>query len=129
MDTAVQAYIHGIADEKRRADVLDLVKLLSGISPEPAKMWGSSIISFGLYHYVYESGRKGDAPKLGISNRKQAIVIYGLHIADSEHANAKLVTKLGTYTTGKGCLYIRKLQDIDRNTLHQMLTNCVGQHD
>jgi hypothetical protein len=123
MDTEVQAYIDSIEQPGRRQDVSRLTEMISGISSEAPKMWGSSIISFGLYQYTYESGREGEAPKLGISNRKQAIVIYGLHISDSSHANAKLLEKLGKFKTGKGCLYISALADVDLATLETMIRN------
>lgn len=123
MDKEVQAYIGSIRQPGRSKDVLRLTQMISSISSETPKMWGTSIISFGLYHYTYESGREGQAPKIGISNRKQAIVLYGLHIADSAHANAKLLEKLGKFKTGKGCLYISTLADVDIATLEAMIQN------
>lgn len=125
----VKSYIERIENQTRKTDIAKLVELLSEISHEEPKMWGSSIISFGFYKYKYDSGREGEAPKLGLSSRKQAIVIYGLHISDETHPNSKLVKGLGKYKTGKGCLYIQHLQDIDLMVLKQMVMNAQDQHD
>lgn len=123
MDKDVEKYVASILDPNRRNDIRVLIDLLAGTSNEQPKMWGTSIISFGLYQYKYESGREGEAPKIGISNRKQAITLYGLHISDSGHPNSTLLEKLGKYKTGKGCLYISKLTDIDIETLQNMIIN------
>jgi hypothetical protein len=121
MDTKVKEYIDAITDDTRRKDITLLIALIAKCSSETPKMWGSSIISFGTYHYVYDSGREGDAPKIGLSNRKQAITLYGLHISDSEHPNSKLVEQLGKYKTGKGCLYLSSLSTVDMAILEQMI--------
>jgi hypothetical protein len=121
MDADVAAYIQTIDDPVRKQDVAALVDMLSGSTGEAAKMWGTAIIAFGMYHYVYESGREGDAPKIGLSNRKQAIVLYGLHISDESHPNYALLSKLGTHKTGKGCLYITRLTNVDMTILEQMV--------
>ena len=123
MDEKVTTYIAAIKDQTRRKDTRKLVETISEIGPASPKMWGNSIISFGLYHYKYESGREGDAPIIGLSNRKQAIVLYGLHVGESGHLNNKIVMKLGKYKTGKGCLYISKVSDIDLNILKVMIQN------
>jgi hypothetical protein len=81
-------------------------------------MWGPSIIGFGSHHYIYESGREGDAPILGFSPRKAALVLYGALRAGD--ADARLA-KLGKHTTGKGCLYIKKLADVDEKALKDLL--------
>ena len=84
---------------------------------EKPKMWGPSIIGFGSYHYMYDSGREGDMPVVGFSPRKAATVIYGLGLGDSE----ALLAKLGRHTTGKGCLYIKRLAEVDQKVLEQLL--------
>ena len=86
-------------------------------------MWGSSIISFGLYHYKYDSGREGDAPRVGLSNRRHAIVVYGLSISSPDHPNTKLLLRLGTVKTGKDCLYISNLSDIDIVVFKKMVAS------
>lgn len=123
MDKVVTAYINAIESSQRKDDILILVDLLARSTGEEPKMWGTSIISFGMYHYVHNSGREGDAPRIGLSNRKQAIVLYGLHIADDSHPNHQLISQLGTHKTGKGCLYITKLEDIDTDVLERMVRN------
>lgn len=121
MDADVITYLQAIDNPVRTQDMITLVDMLSRVTGEDAKMWGTSIISFGMYHYKYDSGREGDAPKIGLSNRKQAIVIYGLHLADDDHENGKLLSELGKYKTGKGCLYISKLSDVNIPTLEHMI--------
>ena len=86
---------------------------------EKPKMWGPSIIGFGSYHYKYESGREGDMPLVGFSPRKAASArLYGLRGHSESEA---LLAKLGKHTTGKGCLYIKKLADVDRKVLEAAL--------
>lgn len=123
MNSAVQKYIGAVDDQTRKENIETLVTVLSQITGEPAAMWGTSIISFGMYHYKYASGREGDAPKIGLSSRKNAIVLYGLHIAEIDHPNSKLLEALGKHKTGKGCLYINRLSDIDIEVLKAMVQN------
>ncbi len=123
MDSSVAAFIDTISDPTRKQSVVTLIKLITAVSGEKPAMWGSSIVAFGLYHYKYESGREGDAPKIGLSNRKQAIVVYGLHISDKDHPNATLIVKLGEYKTGKECLYIADISQIDIGVFEEMLRN------
>jgi hypothetical protein len=84
---------------------------------EEPKMWGSSIIGFGSQHYVYDSGREGDMPVIAISPRKAASVLYGMTGFSGSDA---LLEKLGKHTTGKGCVYIKKLADVDQKVLKAM---------
>ena len=123
MDKDVEKYLELISDANRKNDMRILLELIVSISNKHPEMWGPSIISFGLYKYKYESGREGEAPKIGISNRKQAIVLYGLHISDNDHPNSKLLEKLGKYKTGKDCLYISELDDIDLEVLKEIIFN------
>jgi hypothetical protein len=92
--------------------------MMKNASKEEPKMWGSSIIGFGEYHYRYESGREGDTMKIGFSPRKQNITLYILLGADPE---TPLLKKLGKHTTGKGCLYIKKLADVDKKVLQELI--------
>jgi Domain of unknown function (DU1801) len=124
---SVAAFIGALADPARRADAKTLVKLMQSASQEKPKMWGPSIVGFGSYHYTYESGREGDMPLIGFSPRKSATVLYGLGIGDSSEANDSraLLSKLGKHTAGKGCLYIKKLADVDENVLEAMIRKAV----
>ena len=115
---SVAAFVAAIGDDTKRADAKVLIKLMQGATGEKPKMWGPSIVGFGSYHYVYESGREGDMPLIAFSPRKAAIVCYGL----ISIAGAKaLLDKLGKYTTGKGCLYIKKLADVDAKALEALI--------
>jgi hypothetical protein len=89
---------------------------------EKAKMWGPSIIGFGSYHYTYDSGREGDMPIVGFSPRKAANVLYLTRFSGSE----ELIAKLGKCTTGKGCLYIKKLADVDQKVLERLVAKSVA---
>ncbi len=115
---SVPAFIEAITDESKRADAKALVKLMQKASGEKPKMWGPSIVGFGSYHYKYESGREGDTPVIAFSPRKAATVLYGAIGFDGAE---KLLEKLGKHTTGKGCLYIKKLTDVDQQVLEGML--------
>ena len=117
-EVSVAAFIEAITDESKRADAKVLVKLMQSASGEKPKMWGPSIVGFGSYHYKYESGREGDTPVIAFSPRKAATVLYGaIGFAGAE----KLLAKLGKHTTGKGCLYIKKLADVDQKVLQAMV--------
>src|ERR1700730_5645110 len=111
---SVAAFIDAIADQTNRADAKTLVKLMQGATGEKPKMWGPSIIGFGSYHYKYDSGREGDSPIAGFSPRKAATVLYGVTGSSDSEA---LLGKLGKHTTGKGCLYVKKLADVDQKVL------------
>jgi hypothetical protein len=120
---SVAAYISALPDENKRADAKALVKLMQGVTGEKAKMWGPSIIGFGSYHYVYESGREGDMPVAAFSPRKAATVVYGMTgFSESEALRAKL----GKHTVGGGCLYIKKLADVDPKVLEAMVVKSVA---
>ena len=94
-------------------------------SGDKPKLWGPSIIGFGSYHYKYDSGREGDMPLISFSPRKAAMVLYSM----LAHAEAKAVlAKLGRHTTGKGCLYIKKLADVDKIVLETLIKNAVAHY-
>lgn len=120
---SVAAFIDALPDATRRADAKALVKLFQGAAGEKPKMWGPSIIGFGSCHYTYESGREGDMPLVGFSPRKAATVLYGMRGFDDSEA---LLAKLGKYTTGKGCLYIKKLADADQKVLEEMVLKSIA---
>jgi Domain of unknown function (DU1801) len=119
---SVAAFIDAIADQTKRADAKTLVKLMQRASGEKPKMWGPSIIGFGSYHYKYDTGREGDMPLIGFSPRKPATVLYGMRTSDSD----ALIAKLGKHTTGKGCLYIKKLTDVDQKVLEALAVKSVA---
>ena len=114
---SVADYVAAIPDETKRADAAALIKLMKAATGEPAKLWGPSIIGFGSYHYVYDSGREGDMPLVSFSPRKPAIVLYGLRAAKGVDA---LIAKLGKVKTEKGCIYVKKLADIDMKVLEKL---------
>jgi hypothetical protein len=119
---SVAAFVDALTDQTRRADAKVLVKLMQSAAGEKPKMWGPSIIGFGSYHYRYDSGREGDMPLIGFSPRKSATVLYLTGIGDSK----ALLAKLGKHTTGKGCLYIKKLADVDQHVLGVLIVKSVA---
>jgi hypothetical protein len=120
---SVMAFIEALPDPAKRADAKELIKLMQSATGEKPKMWGPSIIGFGSYHYKYESGREGDMPVVGFSPRKPATVLYGMRASADVDA---LLAKLGKHTTGKGCVYIKKLADVDRKVLEKLVTGSVA---
>ena len=120
---SVTAFIEALTDETKRGDARALVKLMQSATGEKPKMWGPSIIGFGSYHYKYETGREGDMPLTGFSPRKAATVLYAL--AGSGDSEA-LLAKLGKHTIGKGCLYIKKLADVDQKVLEALVVKSVA---
>ena len=117
-EESVAAFLDAVSDEARRRDAEALVELIGNATGEKPAMWGGSIIGFGSYHYTYASGREGDMPVVGFAPRKAATVLYGL----TESSDSKaLLAKLGKHTTGKGCVYIKKLADVDREVLKTMV--------
>jgi len=118
----VESFIEGVA-EPRRAEAQTLVALMSRATGEPARMWGPSIIGFGENHYRYESGREGVICKVGFSPRKPATVFYGL----GAQRDPEAVTALGKVTTGKGCVYVKRLSDIDLERLEALVAEAMRQ--
>ena len=117
------AFIDALTDGTQRADTKALVKLMQSAAGEKAMMWGPSIIGFGSYRYMYESGREGDMPLVGFSPRRAATVLHGLMGSGESEA---LLVKLGKHTTGKGCLYIKKLRDVDQEVLKALVVKAVS---
>jgi hypothetical protein len=120
---SVAKFIDALPDPTRRADAKALVKMMQTATGEKPKMWGPSIIGFGTYHYAYESGRTGAMPLACFSPRKAATVLYSL-IGSSE--SEALLAKLGKYTAGKGCLYIKKLADVDTKVLAALVFKSIA---
>lgn len=115
---SVDAFVSAIDDEQKRADSLTIIRLMSKKTKAEPKMWGSSIIGFGERHLKYDSGREMDWFITGFSPRKQNLTLY-LGLGGFPHE--ELVARLGKYTTGKGCLYIKKLTDIDLKMLEALV--------
>lgn len=120
---SVDDYIAAIADELKRKDTQTLLDLLKKITGDAPVLWGDSIIGFGNYHYQYESGREGDMPLIGFSPRKREFAIYIM--SGFEQLQAHL-NKLGKHKTGKSCLYIKRLSDININTLSELMKESVA---
>lgn len=117
-DKNVEQFLNAIEDDQKRKDsltILDLMKQVTGLEP---KMWGSSIVGFGSHHYKYESGREGDMILAGFSPRKQNLTIYNMGCLLQE---TDLFKQLGKHTTGKGCLYIKRLDDVNVPTLKRLI--------
>ena len=117
----VAAYLKTV-DPKYKDDCKQLVEIMSKVTGEKPKMWGPSIIGFGTYHYVYDSGREGDFMLCGFSPRKAAISVYIMSGFDKER---ELMEKLGKYKTGKSCLYIKSLDDVHVPTLKKLIASSV----
>jgi hypothetical protein len=117
---SVDKFLQGIKDEKKREDCYQILKIMKKATKSDPKMWGTSIIGFGDYHYKYASGRENDWFITGFSPRVQNLTLYMMGGWDQE-----LLKKLGRYKTGKGCLYINKLEDVDTRVLNQLITTSV----
>jgi hypothetical protein len=121
-DESVEAFINKVESEQKRVDAKKLVKLFEKLTGEPPVMWGPSIIGFGQYHYKYESGREGDFLMAGFSPRKTALTLY---IMAGFSKYEEQLKKLGKFKTGKSCLYIKKLADVDMDVLSEMISDSI----
>lgn len=117
-DASVEDFLNKVENEQKRKDSFEIIKMMQQATKEEPKMWGPAIIGFGSHHYKYESGREGDMPIIGFSPRKQNLTLYVGLGDDSENP---LLMKLGKHTTGKVCLYIKKLADVDRTVLQELI--------
>jgi hypothetical protein len=122
-DQSVEDFLSAIADEQKRKDSFTLVELIREVTGQEPTMWGSSIVGFGSYHYKYASGREGDTMLAGFSPRKQNLAIYNMGGIDPDDV---LLKKLGKHTTGKGCLYVKRLDDVDLPTLKRLIEASVN---
>lgn len=107
-----------VEDETKKKDAFELVKIMQEVSHFEPKMWGSSIIGFGSYHYKYASGHEGDAPLVAFSPRKAAISLY---VYTAPEDRDELLAKLGKHKSSKGCIYVKKLSDIDVDVLKNII--------
>ena len=119
---SVTEFVNSIDDPRQRADARKVAAMMRRATGKRAKMWGSSIVGYGTYHYKYDSGREGDFMLTGYSPRKQALTVY---ILAGFKRFEPLMKKLGKYKTGKSCLYIKRLTDVDETVLEQLINESV----
>ncbi len=118
----VTDFLNAIPEEGKRRDAFAICAMMEAITGDKPTMWGSSIVGFGSYHYVYASGREEDWPVLGFSPRKESLTLY---LSSGFKNYGELLDKLGRHKTGKVCLYIKKLADVDLSVLKEMLAQSV----
>jgi hypothetical protein len=123
-ELSVEAYLAAIEDKVRREDCRALATLMSKATKQPAKMWGSSIVGFGSYHYRYESGREGDSCVAGFASRKGDISLY---LMTDPETRDELLAALGKHKAGKGCIYVRRMVDIDAKVLAKLVAGSVAE--
>jgi hypothetical protein len=121
-DSSVIAFIKNIDNPRKREEAYKLLDIFTETTGYQAKMWGTSIIGFGSYHYKYASGHEGDAPLVGFSPRKAKISLY---FAAGDPEREELLQRLGKHTSGKGCVYINKVADIDIDVLRELIKQSV----
>lgn len=120
---SVTDFINSVADETKRNDSFQLIDIFQKQTGFEARMWGPAIVGFGSYHYIYESGRQGDAPVVGFSPRKDALTLY---LSQGFPERETLLNELGKHKTGKGCIYVKKLSDINVEVLQEMIQKSVN---
>ena len=121
---SVSAFIDAVPDERRRRDARTVSGIMQEITGEKPAMWGPSMVGFGSYHYKYASGQEGDWPIVGFSPRKDSLTLY---LMPGFEGYAELLGKLGKHKTGKSCLYIKTLDDVDMPTLKTLVRQSVKQ--
>jgi hypothetical protein len=119
---SVTAYINAIESTERRADARKVAAMMRRATGKRARMWGPAIVGYGTYHYRYESGREGDFMITGFSSRKQALTVY---VIPGFEKFETLMSRLGNFKTGKSCLYIKRLSDVDEKVLERLINESV----
>jgi len=121
-ENSVEEFINSVDHEGKRADAFEILEMMKSVTGEKPKMWGKAIVGFGDLHYKYASGREGDWFKVGFSPRKAKISLYisGCDVAMHE----EMLSRFGKHKAGKGCLYVNKLADVDKEVLKEMIKNC-----
>jgi hypothetical protein len=119
---SVDEFLDAVPDPVRREDGKKVRAMMERVTGEPAKMWGPSIIGFGSYHYKYDSGHEGDMCRLGFSPRKAELVLYVLTQSEAQDV---LLARLGKHRTGKSCLYIKRLSDVDEGVLEGLTAHAL----
>ena len=117
-DASVEGFLTGVGNERRREDSFVVLEMMKRITGDEPTMWGSSIVGFGSYHFRYASGREGDWPRIGFSPRKQSLTLY---VMPGFSNYDDLLSRLGKHRTGKSCLYVNKLADVDMDVLEQLI--------
>ena len=117
MDPEVEAYVQAISSPTRRRDAETLIEVMRRATGEDPRIW-KNLVGFGAYHYKYASGREGDAPAAGFAARKAATTVY---VLDGVDAHAELLDRLGPHTTGVGCVYVKRLDDVDVDVLETLV--------
>jgi hypothetical protein len=123
-DASVDDYLASRASEHQRGDCQALMALLQEVTRESPRMWGPSIVGYGVYRYTYESGRTGEAPAAAFAIRGRDLVLY---ITAESDAQRSRLSKLGRHKMGKSCLYFRRLADLDKDVLEQLITGSVAE--
>ena len=118
----VEAFLNSVSGERKRQDSFTIMELMKQVTGQEPEMWGESIVGFGSYHYMYESGREGDWFLTGFSPRKQNLTLYIMSGFDDYD---QLLGKLGKHSTGKSCLYIKKIEDVDVDVLKELVQKSV----
>ncbi len=121
-NASVDDFINAVANEQTRSDCFEIAKMMKQVTKAEPKMWGASIVGFGSYHYKGASGREGDWMLVGFSPRKQNLTLY---IMAGFDGYPDLLKKLGKFSTGKSCLYIKKLADVDKKVLKELVSESV----
>jgi len=119
-------FLQTVPDEKRRADAIEACELISAVTGAAPVMWGDSIVGFGTYHYRYASGREGDWPAIGLSPRKTALVLY---VSTGFDGAENVLSRLGPHKTGKACLYLKRLSDVDPDVLRELVGSAFRETD
>ncbi len=119
---SVTEFLNSVEDERKRNDTMRIIEMIKKETGFEPKMWGTSIIGFGSYHYKYTSGHEGDMPLVGLSPRKTTITLY---LYEGFKNEEKLLGQLGKHKTSKTCLYIKKLEDVNMEMLKQLILNSV----
>jgi hypothetical protein len=122
-DASVEEFLNSVTNEKKREDSFAILDLMREVTGEEPSMWGTSIVGFGAYRHKYESGREGEWPVVGFSPRKQNLTLY---IMTSFDEYKSLLSDLGRHKTGKACLYINKLEDVDQDVLRELIERSVN---
>lgn len=122
-DADVVEYLNAVPDERKRADSFVVLELMKDVTKAEPTMWGDSIVGFGRYHYTYASGREGDWFLTGFAPRKRELTLY---IMDGFDGYDELLGSLGKFKTGKSCLYVKRLDDIDLATLRTLIERSVA---
>lgn len=122
-NASVEDYIASRASEQQRADCTELMAILGRITRQRPRMWGPSIVGYGSYRYTYESGRTGEAPLTGFAIRGRDLVVY---LVAEDDRQRSLLSRLGKHRMGKSCLYFKRLADLDRSTLEQLIAGSIA---